>query len=406
MVKRVVITGMGAVSPLGGNVREQAVALDEGRHGIRRMPEWAAYKGLRSLLAAPAELRNEKAIPRQNRRSMGRMSIFAAQAAMEALLDARCEPGTLGGGRVGCVAGSTTASTITLSTVFETMLPEHDFSNLQAMQFFQCLSHTVAMNVAQYLGLQGVLLSTNAACASSLQAIGTAFDLIRTGRQDAVFCGGAEELHPTVTGSFDMLMAASTQYNDRPDEASRPFDAARDGLVCGEGAGILFLEERERALRRGATVYAEVLGFHTCSGGSHISESHRDGIAACMRVALEDARCASSDIGYVSAHATATLQGDGEEAAAIRTVLGGDVPVSSLKGNLGHTLGASGAIELVAVIDGLRRGRLYPTRNLETVAENCRGIRHVTAMEATPAQCFLKNSFAFGGINAALVCRI
>lgn len=405
-MKRVVITGMGAVSPLGGNVGEQAAALDAGRHGICRMPEWAGYKGLRSLIAAPAELKNEKAIPRQNRRSMGRMSIFAAQAAMEALLDARCEVGTLGGGRVGCVAGSTTASAITLSNVYETMLPEHDFSQLQTMQFFQCLSHTVAMNLAQYLGLQGMLLSTNAACASGLQAIGTAFDLIRSGRQDAAFCGGAEELHPTVTGSFDMLMAASTGYNDRPDEASRPFDASRDGLVCGEGAGILFLEERERALSRGATVYAEILGFHTCSGGSHISESNREGIARCMGVALEDAGCAPSDVEYVSAHATATLQGDGEEAAAIRSVLGDGVPVSSLKGNLGHTLGASGAIELIATIAGLRRGRIYPTRNLERVAEECKGIRHVTAMEPTTARCFMKNSFAFGGINASLVCRI
>ena len=405
-MKRVVITGMGVVSPLGGNVGEQTAALDAGRHGIRRMPDWGAYKGLRSLIAAPAELKNEKAIPRQNRRSMGRMSIFAAQAAMEALLDARCEPGTLGGGRVGCVAGSTTASAITLSQVFETMLPQRDFTQLQTMQFFQCLSHTVAMNLAQYLGLQGVLLSTNAACASSLQAIGTAFDLIRTGRQDAVFCGGAEELHPTVTGSFDMLMAASTGYNDRPDEASRPFDAARDGLVCGEGAGILFLEERERARQRGATIYAEVLGFQTCSGGSHISESHRDGIARCMRGALEDAGIAPEDVGYVSAHATATLQGDGEEVAAIRAVLGDRVPVSSLKGNLGHTLGASGAVELVAAISGLRCGKIYPTRNLQQVADACRGIRHVTAAEPTTAQCLLKNSFAFGGINASLVCRI
>lgn len=404
-MKRVVITGMGVVSPLGGTVAEQADALDAGRHGVRAMPEWAAYKGLRSLVAAPAELKNEKAIPRQNRRSMGRMSIFAAQAAMEALRDAGLAEGAQGDGRTGCVAGSTTGSAISLAQVYETMLPEKDFSLLQSMQFFQCLSHTVAMNLAQYLGLRGVLLSTNAACASSLQALGTAFDLVRSGRQDAVVCGGAEELHATVTGSFDMLMAASIRYNDRPEAASRPFDAARDGLVCGEGAGILVLEDLARARARGARILAEILGFHTCSGGSHISESNRDGIAACMREALADARCAPAEVDYVSAHATATLQGDGEEAAAIRSVLGGNVPVSSLKGHLGHTLGASGAIELVAALEGLRRGHLYPTRNLETVAEECKGIRHVTAREPTAARIFLKNSFAFGGIHASLVCR-
>ncbi len=405
-MRRVVITGMGAVSPLGVTVAEMVDGLEAGRHGIRPMPEWSVYKGLRSLLAAPAELKNEKAIPRQSRRSMSRMSIFAAQAAQEALLDAGCEPGTLGGGRVGCVAGSTTGSPQTLNSVFEAMLPERDFTQLQAMQFFQCLSHTVAMNLAQLLGLRGALLSTNSACASSLQAVGVAFDLIRAGRQDAVVCGGAEELHASVTGSFDMLMAASTGYNDRPDEASRPFDADRDGLVCGEGAGILFLEERERALRRGAMVYAEVLGFNTCSGGSHISESNREGIAQCMAAALADAGCAPSAVDYVNAHATATLQGDGEEAAAIGGLLGDRVPVSSLKGNLGHTLGASGAIELIAAIHGLRRGVVYPTRNLSRVAENCQGIRHVTVKEATSARCLIKNSLAFGGINAALVCRV
>lgn len=404
-MKRVVITGMGVVSPLGGSVAEQADALDAGRHGLRAMPEWAAYKGLRSLVAAPAELKNEKAIPRQNRRSMSRMSIFAAQAALEALRDAGLTEGAQGDGRTGCVTGSTTGSAIALSQVYETMLPEKDFSILQSMQFFQCLSHTVAMNLAQYLGLRGVLLSTNAACASSLQAIGTAFDLVRSGRQDAVFCGGAEEVHPTVTGSFDMLMAASVGCNDRPEAASRPFDAARDGLVCGEGAGILVVEDLDRARARGARIYAEILGFHTCSGGAHISESNRDGIATCMREALADAHCAPNDVDYVSAHATATLQGDGEEAAAVRSVFGDRVPVSSLKGNLGHTLGASGAIELVAVIEGLRRGHLYPTRNLETVAEECKGIRHVTAREATEARIFLKNSFAFGGIYASLACR-
>ena len=405
-MKRVVITGMGVVSPLGGTVPEQAQALEEGRHGLRAMPEWAAYKGLRSLVAAPAELKNEKAIPRQNRRSMGRMSLFAAQAALEAAQMAGVDPGGLGGGRIGCVAGSTTGSAISLYQVYEAMIATRDFSMLQSMQFFQCISHTVAMNIAQYLGLQGTLLSTNAACASSLQALGVAFDLIRSGRQDAVFCGGAEELHPTVTGSFDMLMAASTRYNDRPEAASRPFDAARDGLVCGEGAGILFMEERERAAARGAPILAEVLGFHTCSGGSHISESNRAGIATCMRGALADAHCSPAEVEYVSAHATATLQGDGEEVAAIREVFGADVPVSSLKGNLGHTLGASGAIEWIAVVEALRRGRMYPTRNLEAVAEECKGVRHVVAREPTAARTFVKNSFAFGGVNASLVCRV
>ncbi|MEI6645588.1 MAG: beta-ketoacyl-[acyl-carrier-protein] synthase family protein [bacterium] len=405
-MKRVVITGMGAVTPLGGSVSETIQALDDGRHAIRRAPELEACKGLRSWLAAPAELKNEKLIPRQNRRSMSRMSIFAAQAAQEAARVAGYEARQFDAGRVGCVAGSTTPSPMTIHAIYETFIPTRDFGLIQAMQFFQSMSHTVAMNLAQYLGLQGRFLSTNAACASGLQAIGTAYELIRAGSQDAIFCGGAEEYHSTVTGVFDMLLAASTKYNDDPDQASRPFDAARDGLVCGEGAGILFLEEREHALARGATIYGEILGFDTCSGGTHISESNRECIAQCMRQALVNAACTPADIGYVSAHATATLQGDGEEAAAIHAVLGDAVPVSSLKGHLGHTLGASGPIEMISTIAGLRKGRIYPTRNLTCVAEECKGIRHVTEIESSNVTCFMKNSFAFGGINASLVCRV
>jgi len=405
-MKRVVITGMGAVTPLGGSVSETIQALDDGRQAVRRSAELEACKGLRSWLAAPAELKNEKLIPRQNRRSMSRMSIFAAQAAHEAALQAGYDARQFEAGRVGCVAGSTTPSPITIHAIYETFIPTRDFGLIQAMQFFQSMSHTVAMNLAQYLGLQGRFLSTNAACASGLQAIGTAYELIRAGSQDAIFCGGAEEYHSTVTGVFDMLLAASTKYNDSPDQASRPFDAARDGLVCGEGAGILFLEEREHALARGATIYGEILGFDTCSGGTHISESNRECIAQCMRQALLNAGCSAADIGYVNAHATATLQGDGEEAAALHAVLGDAVPVSSLKGHLGHTLGASGPIEMISTIEGLRKGRIYPTRNLTCVAEECKGIRHVTKIESSNVTCFIKNSFAFGGINASLVCRV
>ncbi len=405
-MKRVVITGMGAVTPLGGSVSETIQALDEHRHAIRRCPELEACKGLRSWLAAPAELKNEKLIPRQNRRSMSRMSIFAAQAALEASQQAGYQPELFSPGKVGCIAGSTTPSPITIHQIYETFIPTRDFGLIQAMQFFQSMSHTVAMNLAQYLGLQGRFLSTNAACASGLQAIGTAYELIRAGSQEAIFCGGAEEFHSTVTGVFDMLLAASTKYNDDPDHASRPFDAARDGLVCGEGAGILFLEEREHALARGATIYGEILGFDTCSGGTHISESNRECIAQCMRQVLANAECSPSDIGYISAHATATLQGDGEEAAAIHAVFSDTVPVSSLKGHLGHTLGASGPIEMIASLVGLRKNKIYPTRNLTSVAPECQGIRHVAEIETTQATCFMKNSFAFGGINASLVCKI
>ena len=409
-MRRVVITGLGVVSPLGRGVETLAAAIGENRSGVRRMQGWERYIGLRSLVAAPAELRDEKEIPRQQRRSMGRMSLFAAQAAGDALRDAGLDPATAAsafGGRLGCVVGSTTGSAISLNETFEALLPDRDISKLTSMMFFHCVSHSASMNVAQYLGISGCVLATSAACASACQAIGTGFDLIRAGRQDVMLCGGAEELHPTVTGSFDMLFATSTRHNDSPSMTPRPFDRDRDGLVCGEGAGLLLLEEREQALRRGARIHAELVGYHTCNSGSHVSESSQPAMVACMRQALDDARVKPAEVDTVNAHATATMQGDREEAAAIREVFGDAPSVSSLKGHLGHTLGASAAIELAAALVGARKGLVYPTRNLEVVAPDCGGIRLVMgAPERRPVRLLVKNSFAFGGISAVLVCRI
>jgi len=404
-LRRVVITGVGGVSPLGRDVAALVDGIEQGRSAVRYMEGWDRYKGLQSLVAAPAELLDEKRIPRRKRRSMGRMSIFAVQAAEEVLADAGLDREELGGGRVGCIVGSTMGSAESMNETFESMLPERDLGKLTSMKFFQCVSHTASMNVAHYLELTGVVMATSAACASGLQAIGAGYDLIMSGRQDAVFCGGAEDLHPTVTGSFDILFATSTGYNDRPEETPRPFDKNRDGLVCGEGAGIVLLEEYERAVARGARIYGEITGYHTCGSGVHVSQSNRQSMVQCMREALRQADTAPDDIDYVNAHATATIHGDEEEAGAIREIFGDTVPVSSMKGYIGHTLGASGALELILSLVMMRKGELYPTLNLEIVDPSCDGICHVTGKTAKTVNTVLKNSFAFGGINAVLVCR-
>ena len=404
-MRRVVISGVGAVSPLGNDVASLVDGVAAGKSAVRYMEGWDQYVGLRSLVAAPAELRNEKAIPRKSRRSMGRMSIFAVQATEQSLEDAGMGADVLSSNRIGCVIGSTMGSAGSLSETFETMLPERDLSRLTAMKFFQCVSHTAAMNVAQHLGITGCVMATSAACASSLQAIGLGYDLIRMGRQDVMICGGSEELHPTVTGSFDILFATSTGYNDDPGRTPRPFDADRDGLVCGEGSGILVLEERDRALERGATVYAEIVGYHTGGSGEHVSQSNRASIVHCLREALVSAKLSPGDIDYISAHGTATRHGDEVEAKAIAEVFGDTVPVSSLKGYIGHTLGASGALELIVSLAVMKNGVIYPTLNLETVDEACRGIDHVMEPLHRDVNVVMKNCFAFGGINAALVCR-
>ncbi len=403
-LKRVVITGIGVVSPFGNGVTELVRGMEEGRSAVRFMEGWDRYNGLRSLVAAPVEMRGEKEIPRQKRRSMGRMSIFAAQAADEALADAGINLAGEDLWRVGCVIGSTMGSAKSINDTFETMLPDLDLSRLNSTMFFQCMSHTATVNVAQYLGLNGTVMATSAACASALHALGAGYDLIRLGRQDVLLCGGAEELHPTVTGSFDILFATSTAYNDAPARTPRPFDRDRDGLVCGEGSGILVLEEYERAVARNARIYAELTGFCTTANGLHVSQSNRDSMVTCMRRAIGEAGLAPEQVDYINAHATATLQGDQEEAEAIRELFGPSVPVSCIKGYIGHTLGAAGSIELAASLKMMELGVIFPTLNLEAVSQECQGIGHVTQPLRRPIRSILKNGFAFGGINAALVC--
>ncbi|RKX43495.1 MAG: beta-ketoacyl-[acyl-carrier-protein] synthase family protein [Verrucomicrobia bacterium] len=404
-MKRVVITGRGAITPLGNTVDSMMDGLAQGRSAVERMDDWAAYKGLHSLVGAPAVLENEKQIPRQKRRSMGRLSIFAAQAATQAVEDAGLPPEVVASDRTGCVVGSTMGSAASITETFELILPERDIAQLPSTKFFQCVSHTATMNISQYLGITGTVLAPAAACASGLQALGVGYDLIRMGRQDRVLCGGAEELHPTVTGSFDVLFATSSHHNDSPKTTPRPFDRGRDGLVCGEGAGILVLEELEQAVARGATIHAEVLGFSTCGSGAHISQSSADAMVRCLRQVLEESGIQPLDVDYVSAHATATVHGDVEEAKALAEIFGDAVPVSSLKGHMGHTLGASGAIELIASLEMMKRGIVYPTLNLENIDPECGGIHHVVQPLEKRIDIIVKNSFAFGGINAALVCR-
>jgi 3-oxoacyl-[acyl-carrier-protein] synthase II len=404
-LKRVVITGMGSVSPFGKDLKALMEGLEHGRSAVRLIEGWDQYKGLRSHVAAPAEIQDERKIPRNKRRFMGRMSIFSAQAAEQALSDAGIGLTDVPQLKIGCAIGSTMGSAKSINDAFEIMLPEKDISQLNSSMFFQCMSHTAAANVAQYLELEGFIMATSAACASSLQAIGAGYDLVRLGRQEIMLCGGAEEVHPTVTGSFDVLMATSAGFNNDPSRTPRPFDRDRDGLVCGEGSGVIVLEDYDSAVSRNVKIYAEIIGYSTNGNGSHVSQSNKDSMVICMQQALSDAGITKDEIDYINAHATATLQGDREEAEAIKEVFGPSVPVSSLKGYIGHTLGASGAIELIASLQMMQRGVIYPTLNLENVSPECAGINHVMGPFTKKIDTILKNCFAFGGINAALVCR-
>jgi 3-oxoacyl-[acyl-carrier-protein] synthase II len=249
------------------------------------------------------------------------------------------------------------------------------------------------------------VLAPSAACATSCQAIGYAYEQVAFGRQDAILCGGADEFHPLTAATFDIMHAASTGYNRQPERAPRPFEAKRDGVVCGEGSGILLLERKSNALERGATILAEISGFATTSDTSSIANPDVGAMLQCMQLAVEDAGISAGQLDYINAHATGTLQGDIAEAEAICRLVGERVPVSSFKGHLGHTMAASGAIELSASIGMMRRGELAATLNLEQVADGCQGLQHLQQNLKAQPDYILKNNFAMGGINSTLVIR-
>jgi 3-oxoacyl-[acyl-carrier-protein] synthase II len=249
------------------------------------------------------------------------------------------------------------------------------------------------------------VITTSSACTSGSQGIGYAYEAIRSGKQTAMIAGGAEELCATEAAVFDTLFATSTR-NDAPHTTPRPFDKARDGLVIGEGAGCLILEEMEHAQARGAHIYAEIVGFGTNSDGCHVTQPNSSTMAEAMRLALEDAGLPASAIGYVNAHGTATQHGDVAESHATHAIFGSGMPISSLKSYMGHTLGACGALEAWISIQMMNEGWFAPTVSLTDIDPECASLDYI-AGEGRHMQCdyVMSNNFAFGGINTSLIFK-
>lgn len=408
-MKRVVVTGMGSVSPFGIGVGTMMSALREGRSAVVDMSaRWAeAVPGLTCLVGAPlAEEPSPKDIPRRLRRSMGPTAQMALAAAREAVGQSSLDGAQLQSGRVGVSFASTTGSIHSMDATFAAYQAGRFLEDTPSGAFFQIMSHTCAANVAHALGACGRTVSPDAACASGALAIGLGFEAVRAGAQDAMICGGADELHPLTTGCFDLVQASSHRYNDTPDLTPRPFDAARDGTVCGAGAGALVLESEDSARERGAKILAEVAGFDTLADGCHLAQPAADSIRRCIRNALDNAGLMPDRISYVNAHGTGTPAGDAAEAQAVRDVFGRGAALSSLKGHLAHTLGASGALETVASIEMMRGGFVVATRNLEEAGEDCQGPDYVMGPERqVRIDALVKNSFAFGGVNSVLVLK-
>ena len=404
-MKRVVVTGMAGFTPIGNDWATIAESLRSMRSGIRHMADWEIYDGLNTRLGGPVEnFERPDHYTRKTVRSMGRVAMMATRASELALEDAGLiDDPLLSSGKVGVAYGSSTG-TPDATRDFVQMMSAHTTSGINANTYIKMMAHTTAVNIGIFFSLKGRVFTTSSACTSGSHGIGYAYEAIRHGQQIAMVAGGAEELSATEAAVFDTLYATSTM-NDQPQRTPRPFDADRDGLVVGEGAATLILEEYDHAKARGATIHAEIVGYGTNSDGAHITQPNKETMKIAMQLALEDQGVEPEQIGYVSAHGTATDRGDIAESHATLAAVGAK-PISALKSYTGHTLGACGAIEAWAAVNMLREGWFHPTMNLDRRDPECAELDYIVDdCRNIETDFVMSNNFAFGGINTSLIFR-
>jgi 3-oxoacyl-[acyl-carrier-protein] synthase II len=397
---------MAGISPIGQDWGTVAANLKAMKTGVRRMEDWDIYDGLNTRLGAPVEgFEKPGHYSRKAVRSMGRVALMATRATELALEDA----GLLGDasiqdGRMGVSYGSSAGSTSAFKD-FGHMLINHSTDGLNANSYIKMMAHTAPVNLSVFFGLKGRVHTTSSACTSGSQGIGYAFETIRFNQQQMMVAGGSEELCPTEAAVFDTLFATST-LNDQPESSPRPFDQERDGLVIGEGAGSLILEQLDSARARGATIYAEVVGYGTNCDGAHVTQPQDSTMQQAMQLALDSAGLSPEQIGYISAHGTATDRGDIAESVATHRLFGSRVPISSLKSFTGHTLGACGALEAWTAIHMMNEGWAHATANLTRVDPECAELDYIqNAPRTIDAEYVMSNNFAFGGVNTSLIFK-
>lgn len=405
MNRRVVVTGMSGVTAFGNDWQSVEPKLRDCQNATQYMPSYEQYDGLNTKLAAPIlDFELPKHYKRKQVRGMGRVSKLATVATENALSQA----GLIGNdiltnGQTGIAYGSSTGSTDAIGA-FGVMLNEKTTKAITATTYVQMMPHTTAVNVGLFFGLKGRVIPTSSACTSGSQAIGYAYEAIKHGYQTVMVAGGAEELCPTESAVFDTLFATSLK-NEDPKSTPRPYDSDRDGLVIGEGAGTLVLEEYEHAVARGAKIYAEIIGFASNCDAAHVTQPQMETMQICMEMALKNASIPAEKIDYVSAHGTATDRGDIAESNATANALG-KVPISSLKSYFGHTLGACGAIEAWLGLEMMHTGWFNPTLNLENLDEQCGDLDYIAGQgRELDVKYLMSNNFAFGGINTSIIFK-
>lgn len=406
MTKRVVVTGMGIASPLGSTVESAYNRLHILKNCIQYDKKLEEYNGLHTRLDSMVkDFIMPPDFTRKTTRTMGQVAIMSVATAKNALEDAGLiNHPIIQSGQTGVSYGSCSGSMDAIMD-FYSMCVNKEVKNLNSGSYIRMMSHTSAVNISLYFKTHGRIIPTSTACTSGAMGIGYAYEAIKSGFQTVMIAGGAEEYSPSNIGVFDTLFATSIK-NNSPELTPSPFDKDRDGLVLGEGAATLILEEYEHAKSRGASIYAEIVGFGTNSDGTHITNPNPEMMAEVMRQSLSSANLKQEDIGYINAHGTGTINGDIAESAATYNVFGSNCPISSIKSYTGHTLGACGAIEAILSIAMMNNNWFCPTLNLKNVDDNCAKLDYImNEPRIIETNYVMSNNFAFGGINTSLIFK-
>jgi len=408
MERRVVITGCSAITPIGDTREKILENLVNGVSGVKKLKDDDLltdhiYCGVFGTVDYPVEYD----FKRRDRKTMGPVSYYACQTSKKALEQSGLSTEFIQSGRLGVAFSSTHGSPTVQRNIYRTFFSEEKtkLKHVGAVDYLKSMVHTTAVNISKMFGITGRVISSSTACTTSSQSIGFGYEAVKYGLQDAMVCGGADEYDTTTVAVFDNLLACSVDFNDTPHLTPRPFDKRRDGLVVGEGAGALVLEAYETAVKRGAVILGEVLGFACNSNGGDLILPNTRGITSALEIALDNAAINADEVDFISAHATATKMGDVIEAQAISEIYGDRPAVTGLKSYMGHTMGSCGAIEAVLTLYMMSEGFIAPTLNLDEVDKRCAMLRHVTDLMEAPIRTAAIQNFAFGGVNTCIFLR-
>ena len=400
-MRRVVITGIGIISPIGNTAEEVADSLRAGKSGIRFEPNYAE-NGFRSQVAGIPDIVLEDHIDKRQLRFMGPGAAYNYLAMEQAVADSGLDDSDISNERTGLIMGSGGPSTSNFFTAFTVVKEKGAPKRMGPFMVTRCMSSTNSACLATPFKIKGINYSITSACSTSAHCIGNGAEQIQMGKQDVVFAGGGEEVDWTLSCLFDAMGAMSSKYNDTPELASRPFDATRDGFVIGGGGGVVVLEELERAKARGAKIYAEVTGYGATSDGFDMVAPSGEGGERSMRLAIET--LGDRKVDYINAHGTSTPAGDVREVEAVRRVFGDDhPPIASTKSMTGHSLGATGVHEAIYSLLMMEGGFIAPSINVNELDPEIRPEEIATDYRDAELDTVLSNSFGFGGTNATLV---